>query len=195
MSNVFLRPAPRGLREMVTTIASALLSEPVALVAFIVAFALVLLGGSVLMFAVKGGTMDVLLAADATTGPIERSALRVDVLRGASAFSLERYMAGCTRLFRPYLMLGIALCAAYVVMLAVPEQVEVLSLIGDVAVKDGEPQVHAHVVAGKSNGAAVGGHLMAAHVRPTLEVMLTESPEHLRRKFDAESGLALIDLA
>jgi len=104
-----------GLREMVTTIASALLSEPVALVAFIVAFALVLLGGSVLMFTVKGGTMDVLLAANASTGPIERSALRVDALRGASAFSLERYMAGCTRLFRPYLMLGIALMVVYAV--------------------------------------------------------------------------------
>src|SRR6185503_4789395 len=49
-----------GLREIFTTIASALLSEPVALVAFVTAFALVLLGGSILMFVVKGGTVDVL---------------------------------------------------------------------------------------------------------------------------------------
>ena len=76
----------------------------------------------------------------------------------------------------------------------VAEQVEVLSLIGDVTVKDGEPQVHAHVVAGKSSGAAVGGHLIAAHVRPTLEVMLTESPEQLVREMDADSGIALIKL-
>ncbi len=30
--------------------------------------------------------------------------------------------------------------------------------------------------------------------RCALEVVLTESPKHLRRKFDAESGLAVIDL-
>jgi hypothetical protein len=102
-----------GLREMFTTIASALLSEPVALVAFIVAFALVLLGGSVLMFTVKGGTVDVLVAANAGAGPIERAAITVDSLRGASRFTLERYMAGCSRLFRPYLTLGLVLMVVY----------------------------------------------------------------------------------
>ena len=74
------------------------------------------------------------------------------------------------------------------------EQVEVLSLLGDVAFKDGEPKLHAHVVVGKRDGTAHGGHIIAATVWPTLEVILTESPRHLRRKFDAESGLALIDL-
>jgi|SRR3954468_14892387 predicted DNA-binding protein with PD1-like motif len=76
----------------------------------------------------------------------------------------------------------------------IAEQVEVLSLIGDVALKDGEPQIHAHLVAGKSNGTAIGGHLIAAHVRPTLEVMLTESPNQLVREFDQDSGIALIKL-
>jgi predicted DNA-binding protein with PD1-like motif len=75
----------------------------------------------------------------------------------------------------------------------VREQVEVLSLVGDVALKEnGEPEVHAHVVIGRSDGTAWGGHLMEAHVRPTLEVILVESPNHLQRKFDKESGLALI---
>jgi uncharacterized protein len=72
------------------------------------------------------------------------------------------------------------------------EQVEVLSLLGDVALDGGEPKVHAHVVVGKSDGTAHGGHLLAAHVWPTLEVILTESPAHLRRRTDRESGLALI---
>jgi uncharacterized protein len=77
----------------------------------------------------------------------------------------------------------------------VDEQVEVLSLIGDIAPKEnGEPQVHAHVVLGKSDGTTKGGHLLEAHVRPTLEVVLTESPEHLRRRTDEETGLPLIDL-
>jgi predicted DNA-binding protein with PD1-like motif len=74
------------------------------------------------------------------------------------------------------------------------EQLEVLSLVGDVTLDEGEPKVHAHVVVGKADGTAHGGHLLEAHVRPTLEVLLVESPKHLRRTHDAETGLALIDL-
>jgi predicted DNA-binding protein with PD1-like motif len=74
------------------------------------------------------------------------------------------------------------------------EQVEVLSLIGDITTIDGGHEVHAHVVLGKSDGTAYGGHLMEGRVRPTLEVMLVQSPAHLRRKMDRASGLALIEL-
>ena len=77
----------------------------------------------------------------------------------------------------------------------IEEQVEVLSLVGDIALKDGSPQVHAHVVVGKADGTAHGGHILRAHVWPTLEVVLTESPKHLSRSTDAETGLALIDLS
>ncbi len=77
----------------------------------------------------------------------------------------------------------------------VREQVEVLSLIGDVTqTEKGEPKIHAHVVLGRSDGSTRGGHLVEARVRPTLEVMLVESPRHLRRKHDPQSGLALIQL-
>jgi hypothetical protein len=72
------------------------------------------------------------------------------------------------------------------------EQVELLSLIGDVALKDEKPQVHAHLVVGRSNGAAFGGHLIRAIVRPTCELILTENPEHLQKQIDPESGIALI---
>jgi predicted DNA-binding protein with PD1-like motif len=80
------------------------------------------------------------------------------------------------------------------VKIPIHAQVEVLSLVGDIALKDGQPMVHAHVVAGKSDGTAHGGHLIEGHVRPTLEVMLVESPKFLQRTHDEESGLALIDL-
>ena len=70
----------------------------------------------------------------------------------------------------------------------VREQVEVLSLIGDVALKDGVSKVHAHVVVGRSDGSTRGGHLIEGHVRPTLEVILTESPEHLQKEVDEQSG-------
>lgn len=74
----------------------------------------------------------------------------------------------------------------------IDEQVEVLTLAGDIARTDGEPRVHAHVVVGKADGTAHGGHLLEAHVRPTLEVMLIESPAHLARVHDEATGLALL---
>ncbi len=77
----------------------------------------------------------------------------------------------------------------------VNEQVEVVSLIGDVATgEDGEPAVHAHCVVAKRDGTAHGGHLLEAFVRPTLEVILTETPSHLRKTYRKKFGLALIDL-
>jgi predicted DNA-binding protein with PD1-like motif len=77
----------------------------------------------------------------------------------------------------------------------VREQVEVLSLVGDITLSEkGEPKIHAHVVLGRSDSSTRGGHLIEARVRPTLEVMLVESPRHLRRKHDPQSGLALIQL-
>jgi|SRR4051812_29907569 predicted DNA-binding protein with PD1-like motif len=77
----------------------------------------------------------------------------------------------------------------------VDEQVEVASLIGDVALApNGEPSVHLHLVVGKRDGSALAGHLGSGHVRPTLELIVTESPAHLRKVHDDESGLALIRL-
>jgi uncharacterized protein len=76
----------------------------------------------------------------------------------------------------------------------VDEQVEVLNLTGNVALSEGEPKLHPHIVVGKADGSAHGGHLLEGHVRPTLEVVVTESPAHLRRKTDPETGLALLEL-
>ena len=77
----------------------------------------------------------------------------------------------------------------------VEEQVEVLTLTGDIALKpDGKPEVHAHVVLGKSDGTAIGGHVKQAHVWPTLELILTEYPSYLQKRSDPETGLTLIDL-
>jgi predicted DNA-binding protein with PD1-like motif len=74
------------------------------------------------------------------------------------------------------------------------EQVEVLSLLGNVALESGGgPKVHAHVVVGRADGTAHGGHLLQGHVRPTLEVILVEVPERLQRTFDPRTGLPLLD--
>ena len=76
----------------------------------------------------------------------------------------------------------------------VNEQVEVLSINGDIALDKGQPKVHAHAVLGRRDGSTVGGHLLQATVRPTLEVLLVESPGYLRKTCDPETGLALIDV-
>lgn len=77
----------------------------------------------------------------------------------------------------------------------VDEQVEVLSLVGNVADHQGEPKVHAHVVLGRRDASARGGHILEARVRPTLEITLVESPTHLHRVFDDATGLPLISPA
>lgn len=79
--------------------------------------------------------------------------------------------------------------------ISVEEQVEVVSLNGDIAQdQQGQPKLHLHAVLGRRDGMAMGGDLKEGHVRPTLEVIVTESPAHLRRVEDPETGLALIRL-
>ena len=75
------------------------------------------------------------------------------------------------------------------------EQVELMSLVGNVARDNqGQPKVHAHVVVGKSDGTAHGGHLLDAYVRPTLEVLVIESARQMYRTTRPDLGLALLDL-
>lgn len=75
----------------------------------------------------------------------------------------------------------------------IDEQVEVLSFLGDITENPGGGvKVHVHVVLGRRDGSAVGGHLLDAVVHPTCEIVITESPVHLRRTHDPATGLALI---
>lgn len=106
------------IRDMFTTVAGALMSEPFALVAFITAFVVVLLGGSILMFVVKGGTVEVLLASNADAGAIEKQPLTLRMFQSTSRFTLDRFTAGCSRLHRPYVMLGIGLMVVYAISVA-----------------------------------------------------------------------------
>lgn len=76
--------------------------------------------------------------------------------------------------------------------ITIDSQVEVLSFIGDFALDKGKPALHAHVVVGFPDGHTMGGHLLEAHVWPTLEVFLVASPTPLHKQFDPESHLDLI---
>jgi predicted DNA-binding protein with PD1-like motif len=74
----------------------------------------------------------------------------------------------------------------------VPDQVEVLSLVGDIAENQGRPALHVHAVLGRRDGSTVGGHLLRGEVWPTLEVIITEVAESLAKRVDPETGLALL---
>jgi uncharacterized protein len=122
-----------------------------------------------------------------------------ELARGLTQFAIEQKLASAS--FKAIGALSSAKLGwlnwetkQYEPAVSLREQVELLSLIGDVALKDGQPQVHAHAVIGKRDGTAHGGHLLEAHVRPTCEVVLTESPAHLRKEFDPAAGIALIKL-
>jgi hypothetical protein len=65
----------------------------------------------------------------------------------------------------------------------IEEHVELLSLVANIARNDeGDAKLHAHVVVGKADGTAHGGHLLEALVRPTMQILVVESSEHLRRR-------------
>ena len=102
-----------GLRDMFARIFDALTAEPAALAAFVTAFGLVLVGGSIFTFLVKGGTVTVLVAANAAASPIERQPLMLESFQSASQFTLERFVAGCSRMFRRYVVLGLGLMVVY----------------------------------------------------------------------------------
>jgi predicted DNA-binding protein with PD1-like motif len=78
-------------------------------------------------------------------------------------------------------------------MIQIDQQAEVLSLLGDIAMYQGKPVVHVHMVVGFGDGTAHGGHLLEAHVWPTLEVIVTAYPRPMYKKFDPEKGIAVID--
>ena len=78
----------------------------------------------------------------------------------------------------------------------VDEQVEVLTMVGDIAENErNEPDLHAHAVLGRRDGSTRGGHLMQAIVRPTLEITLSETPAHLKRRMHKNINVALIDIS
>ena len=75
----------------------------------------------------------------------------------------------------------------------VNEQVEVLTMTGNVAMAGNDRRLHAHVILGRRDGSTVGGHLMKATVYPTLEVFMVDLGTRLTRRKDEQTGLWLLD--
>jgi hypothetical protein len=106
------------LRQILFGVAGTLVARPVALAVYLVGFVLVLAGGAMFMFLVKGGTVAVLVRADRVGGAVERPPLRLAGFRRAMQFSIETFSGGAACLFRRYLLLGLILTGVYVLLAA-----------------------------------------------------------------------------
>jgi hypothetical protein len=106
------------VREIITAVVGALRANPAALAAFAAAFLVVLLGGSILTFVVKAGTVAILAEAESHAGPIERPPLRLAALRRANFTNIEPFLAGCRAFGRRYVKLGMCLLVAYTITAA-----------------------------------------------------------------------------
>jgi uncharacterized protein len=78
-------------------------------------------------------------------------------------------------------------------LIPINEQVELVSMIGDVALVKGQPAVHTHASVASPDGTVRGGHVINAYVFPTLELFLTVYPTPLHKETDPPTGLKLID--
>jgi predicted DNA-binding protein with PD1-like motif len=74
----------------------------------------------------------------------------------------------------------------------VKQQLELISLIGDIALHEGKPAVHVHYSVGLSDGSMQGGHLVEAITFPTVELFMTVYATPLQKKLDKETDLVLI---
>jgi hypothetical protein len=122
-----------------------------------------------------------------------------EVIETLTAFAKDRSIAGAhfsaLGAFREAKLAWFDCDAREYVPIVVDEQVEVASLVGNVAVFDEGIRVHAHAVLGRRDGSTVAGHVVSGRVRPTLEVFLVDEPSTLARTIDERVGLPLLDVA
>lgn len=72
------------------------------------------------------------------------------------------------------------------------EDLEVLSISGNVSLLDGESTIHLHGAFGREDYAVVGGHIQKLVVNTTVELILSTIGGELRRDYDEETGLNLL---
>jgi predicted DNA-binding protein with PD1-like motif len=75
------------------------------------------------------------------------------------------------------------------------DNVEIGSLVGSLAWKEGKPLPHLHAVACDSTFAAYGGHLLALEVGTgSMELTITVHAQPLQRRTDEHTGANVLDL-
>lgn len=107
--------AQGGLQHVLGEVIDALDAHPAALSAYLTGLLAVIVGGSVMMFRIKGGTAGVLVESERAAGAVERPPLRLARVREASRFSIDRFCEQSDKYAGRFLRLGLALLAAYAV--------------------------------------------------------------------------------
>ena len=118
------------IKQIIATLVGALRANPAALGAFAAAFLVVLIGGSILTFVVKAGTVAILAEAESRAGPIERPPLRLAALRRANITNIEPFLAGCRAFGRRYVKLGMCLLVVYAITIYIGFLVGGYALVG-----------------------------------------------------------------
>jgi uncharacterized protein len=76
----------------------------------------------------------------------------------------------------------------------IEKQLEVISMIGNVSLLNGEPIVHTHITLSDEEGRCYGGHLGANTLVFNMEILMTTlSGPPVTRKLDTDTGLTLWD--
>ena len=108
--------ATADVQEILAVLVAAFSDHPAAVLAYAFGLVVVVVGGSLLTFLVKGGTVATLVAGDRQARAIEQLPVRLGTMTRASAFRLDVFMLACGRLFQRYVKLGVLLGAAYAVL-------------------------------------------------------------------------------
>jgi len=66
---------------------------------------------------------------------------------------------------------------------------ELISLIGNITIKDGVPFVHTHITFSDTEYKVFGGHLFDANITATGEIILTVTDSKIDRQFNENVGI------
>jgi hypothetical protein len=122
------------VKQIIAAVVGALRANPAALGAFAAAFLVVLIGGSVLTFIVKAGTVAILAEAESRAGPIERPPLRLAALRRANLTNIEPFLAGCRAYGRRFVKLGMCLLVVYAITIYLGFLVSGYAMVGSAGI-------------------------------------------------------------
>lgn len=75
-----------------------------------------------------------------------------------------------------------------------PDETEILSLSGNLAIRQGRPFPHLHATLGRRDFSTVGGHLFEARAGATCEIVIRPLAGYLQRVEDAVTGQFLLDV-
>jgi hypothetical protein len=107
-----------GLRSAAELVARSLATAPVALASFLVAVGIVAVGGAIMLFMIKMGTLSVLVRADRVTDALERGPITLSGVRSAAVYDPALVMTSARRFARRAATLTLWLSLTYAAVAA-----------------------------------------------------------------------------